>query len=86
MNPHEHISALVGLMAADIARLQGLAAQNRRPKTFSADLVRYTKALLDIIQLLDASASKEQAEVKKLSNDELAKLAREALASMGDKS
>ena len=83
--PREHIAALVGLIAADISRLRGLAEQNRRPKSFSADLVRYSKALLDIIAYLDGSAQAEQQAVKKLSNDELARLAREALASMGDK-
>jgi hypothetical protein len=80
--PREHVAALIGLIGSDIARLQGLASQNRRPKTFSADLIRYTKALLDIIQYLDGTAKEEQATVKKLSNDELTKLAREALESM----
>jgi len=78
--PTELLASLIGLIGADINRLQRLSDANRRPRAYSSDLMRYSKTLLDIITHLKQTENEQTQAVKRLSNEELETLAREALS------
>jgi len=80
--PDQQLVAVLELISEDIKRLRHLSDINRRPRGFSTDLIRYSKALLDMINHLKATEAEQTQAVKRLSNEELEALAREALSSV----
>lgn len=63
----------------DIAYIEAVAAQEKLPFNLSNDIVKYSAAIQSIIKELSILEEEEKEALKKMTDDELMKLAKEAI-------